>query len=75
MNLVVYVESARIDIARRLLEESSSSIKTIAYAAGFGSPTTLRRAFVRRIGVTPLQYRRQFQTTGSIEGESAADLS
>jgi transcriptional regulator GlxA family with amidase domain len=68
MNPVVYVESARVDIARRLLESSSAPIKAIAYAAGFGSPTTLRRAFLRRIGVTPLQYRKRFQTTGPESG-------
>nr|WP_221214609.1 helix-turn-helix domain-containing protein [Novosphingobium hassiacum] len=73
-----YVELTRIDIARRLLEESAAPIKAIAYAAGFGSTTTLRRAFLRRIGVTPLQYRLRFQTAGSgaaADDESAADLS
>ncbi|MHB9881024.1 GlxA family transcriptional regulator [Pacificimonas sp. ICDLI1SI03] len=73
-----YVELTRIDIARRLLEESSSPIKAIAYAAGFGSTTTLRRAFLRSIGVTPLQYRSQFQTTRTAdvrESEGAVDLS
>lgn len=65
MNPVAYVELARIDIARRLLEESAVPIKMIAYAAGFGSTTTLRRAFLRRIGVTPAQYRLQFRTAGS----------
>ncbi len=78
MNPAVYVELTRIDIARRLLEDSGASIKAIAYAAGFGSTTTLRRAFLRRMGVTPLQYRLRFQTTGSesaIEDESAANLS
>ncbi len=78
MNPVAYVELARIDIARRLLEESTAPIKTIAYAAGFGSTTTLRRAFLRRIGVTPAQYRLQFRTAGSgaeAKGETAADMS
>lgn len=73
-----YVEMTRIDIARRLLEDSSAPLKTIAYAAGFGSTTTLRRAFVRRIGVTPTEYRQRFQTSGSGaagKDESAADLS
>lgn len=65
MSPAAYVELTRIDIARRLLEDSSSPIKTIAYAAGFGSTTTLRRAFLRRIGVTPLDYRLRFQTTKS----------
>ena len=78
MNPAAYVELTRIDIARRLLEDSAAPIKAIAYAAGFGSTTTLRRAFVRRIGVAPLQYRLQFQTTGSGTASndgSAADLS
>jgi transcriptional regulator GlxA family with amidase domain len=78
MNPLAYVELTRLDIARRLLEDSASPIKAIAYAAGFGSPATLRRALLRRIGVTPLQYRRRFQTTvagSSTEDESAVDLS
>lgn len=78
INPLAYVELTRIDIARRLLEDSAAPIKAIAYAAGFGSTTTLRRAFLRRLGVTPLQYRLRFQTTGSgntIEGENAANLS
>lgn len=78
INPAAYVEMTRIDIARRLLEDSSAPIKAIAYAAGFGSTTTLRRAFIRRIGVAPLQYRLRFQTTGSgtaSEDASAADLS
>lgn len=76
-SLTAYVEATRIDIARRLLEDSSSPIKMIAYAAGFGSTATLRRAFLRRIGVTPLQYRSRFQTTsdGASYDESDADLS
>ena len=62
-----YVELTRLDIARRLLEDSTSPIKSIAYAAGFGSTATLRRAFLRRIGATPAEYRRRFQTTGSVD--------
>jgi transcriptional regulator GlxA family with amidase domain len=78
MSPAAYVELTRIDIARRLLEESSAPIKAIAYAAGFGSTSTLRRAFVRRIGVTPQDYRLRFQTTettNASEDESAAALS
>ena len=73
-----YVELTRIDIARRLLEGSPSPIKTVTYASGFGSTATLRRAFLRRIGITPLEYRARFQTTSSVASQSvgnAADLS
>ncbi|MCW2365863.1 transcriptional regulator GlxA family with amidase domain [Sphingobium sp. B7D2B] len=78
MNPIAYVELTRIDIARRLLEESSAPIKAIAYTAGFGSTTTLRRAFLRRMGVTPLEYRMRFHSSGGgepINVERAAILS
>lgn len=78
MSPATYVELTRIDIARRLLGDSSAPVKSVAFNSGFGSPSTLRRAFLRRIGVTPLQYRLQFQTAGSGSSgtsESAADLS
>ena len=65
MSPAAYVELTRLDIARGLLEDSALPIKTIAYDAGFGSTTTLRRALLRRIGVTPLEYRSRFQTTKS----------
>jgi transcriptional regulator GlxA family with amidase domain len=74
----VYVELTRIDIARQLLEDSTAPIEAIAHAAGFGSTATLRRAFLRRIGVTPLEYRARFQTTESgavSDAESALILS
>ncbi len=74
MSAAAYVELTRIDIARHLLEESDAPIKAIAHAAGFGSTTTLRRAFLRRIGVAPLQYRLRFQTTGPSD-QSAAIMS
>lgn len=77
ISLAAYVELTRIDIARRLLEDGSSPIKMVAYAAGFGSVATLRRAFLRRIGVTPLQYRHRFQAASEngMDDESDADLS
>ena len=69
-----YVELARIDIARRLLEGSTSPIKTITYASGFGSTVTLRRAFLRRIGITPLEYRVRFHTTRSDASPSSGNV-
>lgn len=71
-SLAAYVELNRIDIARRLLEDSEMPIKQIAYLAGFGSTVTLRRAFQRSIGVSPLEYRQRFQTTKS-RGASGND--
>jgi transcriptional regulator GlxA family with amidase domain len=64
-----FVELTRVSLARRLLEESNSPLKTIAHAAGFGSVATLRRAFLRRMNVTPQEYRARFRSTGSDEGQ------
>lgn len=65
MSPAAYVELTRLDVARRMLEDSAAPIKVIAHAAGFGSTATLRRAFLRRIHVTPLEYRLRFQTSAS----------
>lgn len=53
-----YVETVRIEAARRLLEAGEVALKQIAGACGFRDADTLRRAFVRRVGTTPAEYRR-----------------
>ena len=55
-----FVERARLDTARRMLEETKQPMKRIASVAGFGDASTLRRAFLRQLGVTPADYRHRF---------------
>lgn len=55
-----FVQNARIDHARRLLEGTDLPLKTIATRCGFGSARYMRKVFSERIGVTPNQYRQQF---------------
>lgn len=55
-----YVEQARVETARRRLEESEVSVEAIASATGFGSTETFRRVFTHRFGVSPSEYRRRF---------------
>lgn len=62
MSVGEYVEATRLDLARQLLEGADPSIKRIAGASGFPSPEALRRAFARRIGVTPTEYRARFRS-------------
>ena len=57
-----FVEAARLEAARRRLEESDDSIDSIARACGFGTAETMRRAFVRVLHVAPTEYRRRFAT-------------
>ena len=58
-----YVQRVRIDVARRRLEESSDPVDAIASTAGFGSAETLRRTFVREVGIPPSAYRARFSSS------------
>ncbi len=59
-----FVEAARVDAARRLLEETATPLKQVAARCGFADPNGLRRAFLRRLSVTPGEYRKRFQAAG-----------
>jgi len=60
-----FVERVRLEAARHELEFTSDTLDVIASRCGFGSAETLRRAFQRRMNVTPDSYRRRFRTVGS----------
>src|SRR5471032_3279548 len=55
-----FLQSARIDRARNLLETSDAPLKTVAYKSGFGSVRHMRFLFSEKLGLTPAQYREQF---------------
>jgi transcriptional regulator GlxA family with amidase domain len=54
-----FVEALRLDHARWLLANESSSIDDLAAAVGYGSDDAFRRAFARRFGTVPSDYRRR----------------
>jgi AraC family transcriptional regulator len=54
-----YVEHRRIELAKRLLTESTQSLVQIAVEAGFGTQSRLTSTFKRRTGFTPGEYRRE----------------
>ncbi|MDH4585595.1 GlxA family transcriptional regulator [Pseudomonas sp. BN415] len=60
MTPMEFLQNARIDQARSLLESSDLPLKTIAFRSGFGSVRLMRQRFVERLGLTPMQYRLQF---------------
>jgi transcriptional regulator GlxA family with amidase domain len=60
-----YVEQVRVDTARRLLESEPVLVSVAASRAGFGTAETMRRAFVRRLGIPPDHYRRRFAAVPS----------
>ncbi|WP_067968692.1 GlxA family transcriptional regulator [Mycolicibacter icosiumassiliensis] len=55
-----YVERVRTEAARRQLEETDDTVVAIAGRCGFGTAETLRRTFIRRLGVPPDHYRKTF---------------
>lgn len=56
-----FVEMARVDSARRLLEDTDKPLQRVAASCGFVNPDTMRRAFMRRIGIGPSEYRQRFR--------------
>lgn len=64
------VERLRVEAARLRLEEGSESVELIARSVGFGDPERMRRAFVKRVGLSPQALR---QTVRPLSGHRAAD--
>ena len=58
-----YIVSLRMTNAQMLLESSSYTIQEIADFVGYGDALYFGRLFKREMGMTPSQYRKQYQTT------------
>ena len=57
-----FVEMARMERARLLLEQSSLSVDAIAEQCGFGFAENMRRAFQRSFKISPQEYRARFRS-------------
>ncbi|KEA52986.1 AraC family transcriptional regulator [Mangrovibacter sp. MFB070] len=55
-----WLENCRIEQAKALLETGSVPVKRIAAQCGYSCSDVLRRAFIKRVGVTPSVYRRLY---------------
>ncbi len=55
---VAYLRGRRVEVARRLLEQSVLSVKEIAAAVGYGTTRQFERDFKRAYGTTPKGMRR-----------------
>ena len=60
-----YVHAIRIEEAKQLLESSAISVEEIGHAVGYLDPTSFRRLFKRKGGLTPAAYRRKFTGLGA----------
>jgi transcriptional regulator GlxA family with amidase domain len=66
------VRKLRVDEARRLLEETSLPVKDIAVRTGLADTSTLWRAFVEHLGVTPAGYRERFASQNDVDAVLSA---
>lgn len=57
-----FVERARLDKARRLLQDTGLPLKSVAFHCGFTSGDQLRRAFLKYLSVLPTDYRSRFSS-------------
>jgi transcriptional regulator GlxA family with amidase domain len=60
-----FVSRARLEAARRKLEENNLQISQVARHCGFGSEETMRRTFIAELGVSPSDYRERFRSAAA----------
>lgn len=60
-----YVSRARLEAARRKLEENNLQISQVARHCGFGTEETMRRTFIAELGVSPSDYRERFRSAAA----------
>jgi transcriptional regulator GlxA family with amidase domain len=60
-----FVRNVRLQEAKRLLSESDLGLTDIASRTGLGDLSTLWRAFIRQLGLSPEDYRKRFNKNSS----------
>jgi transcriptional regulator GlxA family with amidase domain len=69
------VMSARIQEARRLLEQTELAPKIVAQRCGLGSAAAMRRVFLRELGISAAEYRDKFRAQAASAVSPAPDRS
>ncbi|GAA4512723.1 GlxA family transcriptional regulator [Actinoallomurus oryzae] len=59
----LFIETLRVEAARRMLETTDLTVDAIARAVGYKHGKTLHRVIARRLSTTPDRYRQHFATT------------
>jgi len=62
-----YVQELRIEIARKLLSTEATHIDEISVSVGYEDPTSFRRLFKRKAGLTPAVYRKKFSGIAAVK--------
>lgn len=58
-----FVDRIRLEAACNMLHSGNESLATVALRTGVGSSESLRRLFLRELGITPGAYRARFRST------------
>lgn len=58
---LAYIQAARLDAARALLEAGDANVQSIAVQVGYSDVSSFSRLFKQRIGLSPGSYRSRFQ--------------
>jgi transcriptional regulator GlxA family with amidase domain len=62
MSPLEYVHALRLEESKHMLETTPLPVETIAHEVGYGDASFFGRLFRRKVGLTPAQYRRRFQS-------------
>jgi transcriptional regulator GlxA family with amidase domain len=62
MTPIDYVHALRLEEAKQMLETEDTAVEAIALEVGYQDSSFFGRLFRRRVGLTPMQYRRRFAT-------------
>jgi transcriptional regulator GlxA family with amidase domain len=60
MNPGQFVDRLRVEAAQQMIDSSSMGLKEVADACGFQTPDSMRRTFLRVLGITAGDYSRRF---------------
>jgi len=55
-----YVQDLRIEAAKNMLETGSTAVDDVSAVVGYEDPSSFRRLFKRKAGLTPAIYRKKF---------------
>ena len=69
-----FVERARVEAARRALEEGGEPLARLSHRLGFGHVDSLRRVFHRHLSMSPQDYRRRWSQRPGAEQSEMEDL-
>ena len=60
---ITFLQNARVERAKRLLQTTKISVDRVAYRVGYADVGSFRRLFLKAAGISPREYRQRFGTS------------